>query len=100
MSGESVREAVPEAAARGSTPFEAKLEELLEQVVAGVVPAEQAVRTLRDLPFADLGFAKVDRHRELRQGHCEIVLAEGKSPGQVRSIVRQLVDGNAGPVLV
>jgi NCAIR mutase (PurE)-related protein len=82
------------------TPFEARLRDLLEQVSAGSISAREATETLRDLPFADLGFAKVDHHRELRQGACEIVLARGKTADQVEGIVRQLVEGNQGPVLV
>jgi NCAIR mutase (PurE)-related protein len=82
------------------TPFEARLQDLLERVAAGSVTAIDAAATLRDLPFADLGFARVDHHRELRQGMCEIVLAGGKTAAQVEGIVRQLIDGNDGPVLV
>jgi pyridinium-3,5-biscarboxylic acid mononucleotide synthase len=82
------------------TPFEARLRDLLERVSAGSISAQEATETLRDLPFADLGFAKVDHHRELRQGACEIVLAQGKTADQVEGIVRQLLDGNDGPVLV
>jgi NCAIR mutase (PurE)-related protein len=82
------------------SPFEGRLRELLAQVAEGEVSAEDATRRLRDLPFADLGFAKVDHHRELRQGSCEIVFGERKSPQQVAGIVRQLLDGNEGPILV
>ncbi len=81
-------------------PFEARLRTLLEQVAAGTASTDDALRTLRDLPFADLGFAKVDHHRELRQGACEIVLARGKTVEHVEAIVRQLVHFNEGPVLV
>jgi pyridinium-3,5-biscarboxylic acid mononucleotide synthase len=83
-----------------STPFEVRLRDLLGQVAAGAVSAEEAAGALRDLPFADLGFAKVDHHRELRQGACEIVLAGGKTADQVEGIVRQLIEGNEGPILV
>lgn len=83
-----------------ATPFEARLHELLGQVAAGSVPAAEAVERLRDLPFADLGYARVDRHRELRQGLAEVVFAPGKTVEQVEGIVRQLLAGNAGPVLV
>jgi NCAIR mutase (PurE)-related protein len=85
---------------RARTPFEARLRDLLDQVASGVVSAEEAAGTLRDLPFADLGFAKVDHHRELRQGVCEIVLAAGKSAEQVEGIVHQLIEGNVGPILM
>jgi NCAIR mutase (PurE)-related protein len=92
----------PIAADRGGarTPFEARLQELLERVAEGAISADEAAAALRDLPFADLGFAKVDHHRELRQGASEIVLARGKSADQVEGIVRQLIEGNEGPVLV
>jgi NCAIR mutase (PurE)-related protein len=82
------------------TPFEARLRDLLDGVAEGSVRPDEAAARLRDLPFADLGFAKVDHHRELRQGVCEIVLARGKTADQVEAIVRQLVEGNTGPILV
>lgn len=82
------------------TPFEAKLSDLLAGVASGEVDPADAFESLRDLPFSDLGFAKVDHHRELRQGACEIVLGAGKTVEQVRAIVERLVEGNAGPVLV
>lgn len=72
----------------------------MARVSAGEISAEQATAQLRDLPFADLGFARVDHHRELRQGSCEIVYASGKSVAQVEGIVRQLLEGNSGPILV
>ncbi len=83
-----------------TSPFEGRIVELLARVAAGDLTAEEAVEQLRDLPFADLGFAKVDHHRELRQGSCEVVYASGKSSDQVAGIVRQLLDGNSGPILV
>ncbi|HYV02719.1 MAG TPA: hypothetical protein VEM93_10370, partial [Actinomycetota bacterium] len=81
-------------------PFEERLRELMRGVADGSVTVEAATRALRDLPFADLGFAKVDHHRELRQGLCEVVYAEGKTIDQVEGIVSRLLAGNRGPVLV
>jgi NCAIR mutase (PurE)-related protein len=83
----------------GST-YERLLADLLERVAAGEVDPALAAARLRDLPFSDLGFARVDHHRELRQGACEIVYGRGKTPEQVEAIVRRLVEVNAGPVLV
>src|SRR5947208_827927 len=83
-----------------SPPFEARLMTVLRSVAEQDLPAEAALALIRDLPFSDLGFAKVDHHRELRQGACEIVYAEGKSPEQLRSIVERLLLNNAGPVLI
>ena len=82
------------------TAYEARLADLLARVSSGEVTPGDAARELRDLPFSDLGFAKVDHHRELRQGACEIVYAEGKTPEEVRSIVERLLSGNEGPILV
>jgi NCAIR mutase (PurE)-related protein len=89
-----------DAAVRPRSPFEGRINQLLARVAAGDLSAEEATEQLRDLPFADLGFAKVDHHRELRQGACEVVYASGKTVAQVEGIVRQLLDGNSGPILV
>ena len=60
---------------------------------------DEALRQLRDLPYQDLGFAKVDHHRPLRTGWPEVVLGKGKSPVQVAEIVAAL-KGRGHPVLV
>lgn len=77
-----------------------ELQTLLEQVSRGDVSPNAAVQQLASLPFVDLGFAKADTHRELRQGAPEAVLGEGKTPAEVVAIVNALVDGGAGSVLV
>ena len=79
---------------------EATLLRLLEDVRAGAVHPDDALAALRRLPFADLGFARVDHHRGLRQGVAETVYGPGKTPTQVAAIVAELLDGGAGPVLV
>jgi NCAIR mutase (PurE)-related protein len=83
-----------------TSAYEGRLRDLLERVAQGTVTPGDAAHELRDLPFSDLGFAKVDHHRELRQGHCEIVYAEGKLPEEVSAIVGRLLSGNDGPILV
>src|SRR6266849_2289564 len=100
MSGEVARLHPEQESAPPATPYERRLGELLESVASGVTSAEEARRALRDLPFADLGFAKVDHHRELRQGACEIVFAQPKSAEEVQAIVEKLIEGNEGPILV
>jgi NCAIR mutase (PurE)-related protein len=67
------------------------LRELLEELRAGRVTVERALDRLRHLPFEDLGFAKIDHHRALRQGFAEVVFARGKTPGQVATIVRGML---------
>ena len=74
--------------------------DLLERVGRGEVTPAEALDRLGGLPFRDLGFARVDLHRELRQGAPEAVLAQGKTPEQVVGIVHAMVDGGAGSVLV
>jgi NCAIR mutase (PurE)-related protein len=83
----------------GST-FELRLRALLEKVASGEIPALVATQELRDLPFSDLGYAKIDHHRELRQGNCEIVYGKGKTVAEIGGIVSGLLAGNEGPVLV
>ena len=61
---------------------------------------KDALQRLSSLPYLDLGFARVDVHRELRQGAPEAVLAEGKTSEQVVVIVQTMLEGGAGSVLV
>jgi pyridinium-3,5-biscarboxylic acid mononucleotide synthase len=67
------------------------IERLLESVRAGKVSVARAVDQLRHMPFEDLGFAKIDHHRGLRQGFAEVVYAKGKTSQQVVAIVRGML---------
>lgn len=69
---------------------EEKLAQLLEEVRRGAVPVEQALKRLQHLPFEDLGFAKVDHHRALRQGFPEVILGEGKEVPDIAAIARAI----------
>lgn len=64
----------------------ATLDTILAAVAARRITPAQAVAQLRHWPFEDLGFARVDHHRPLRQGMAEVILAEGKTPAQVAAI--------------
>src|SRR3954447_3696995 len=68
-----------------------QLQELLERVRDGNVPVSDALHRLRDLPFQDLGFAKVDHHRAVRHGMPEVILGQGKTPEQVGRIASALL---------
>lgn len=70
---------------------EQELRRLLAEVRRGALSIERAVATLRQLPFEDLGFAKVDHHRPLRQGFPEVVYARGKTAAQVAGIVASML---------
>src|SRR5687768_10167410 len=63
---------------------------LLENVQSGILTPDAALARLRDLPFEDLDFAKVDHHRGLRQGFPEVIFSQGKTPAQVAAIAAAL----------
>jgi NCAIR mutase (PurE)-related protein len=79
---------------------DAALQRLLADVRSGAVHPDDAAAELRRLPFADLGFARVDHHRALRQGLPEAVYGPGKAPEHAAAIVTELLDGGAAPVLL
>ena len=64
---------------------------ILESVKAGELAPEVAIERLKHLPFEDLGFAKVDHHRALRQGFAEVIFGKGKTPQQVAAIVKAML---------
>jgi len=66
------------------------IEALLIEVREGRSGVAEAMERLRDLPFEDLGFAKVDHHRSLRTGMPEVIFAEGKTPAQVAQIFNRM----------
>jgi len=67
-----------------------RLREILEQVAAGADSPEAALEKIRHLPFEDLGFAKVDHHRDLRSGFPEVIFGQGKTNEQIVGIARKL----------
>jgi NCAIR mutase (PurE)-related protein len=68
-----------------------ELLKILELVKLGAFSPEKAAERLKHLPFEDLGFAKVDHHRALRQGFAEVVFGKGKTPTQVAGIVHAML---------
>jgi hypothetical protein len=70
--------------------------DLLEHVRGGTVEVAEAEKRLldylRDLPFEDLGFARVDHHRVLRQGFPEVILGVGKTPAQIAAIADRIIE--------
>lgn len=65
-----------------------EIEKLLNNVKKGETSIEEALDTLKNFPYTDLGFARIDNHREMRTGFPEIIYCAGKSVEQVREIVR------------
>ncbi|MCU1497309.1 MAG: Circadian phase modifier [Acidimicrobiales bacterium] len=79
---------------------EAALRHLLEDVRTGATRPDDAVEALRHLPYADLGFARVDHHRHLRQGMAEAVYGPGKTADQAARIVSELLTRSASAPVV
>ncbi len=67
-----------------------RLRALLEQVAQGALSVDAALNALRDLPYQNLDFARIDHHRALRKGFPEVVFCQGKTPEQVAAIVQGL----------
>jgi pyridinium-3,5-biscarboxylic acid mononucleotide synthase len=67
------------------------IRQLLEAVRRGDEKVERAVERLRHMPYEDLGFAKIDHHRALRQGYPEVIYGRGKTAAQVAGIVRGML---------
>jgi hypothetical protein len=67
-----------------------KLEDLLKNVKSGETTLGEAIAQLKSLPFEDLGFTRIDHHRSLRKGFPEVIWGEGKTSGQILSIMKQL----------
>jgi NCAIR mutase (PurE)-related protein len=68
-----------------------RLEEVLEKVREGRLSPKKALESLKDYPYQDLGFAKVDHHREVLKGYPEIVYGLGKTPDQIVRISREII---------
>jgi NCAIR mutase (PurE)-related protein len=80
-----------------------ELQKLLDAVRAGTVDSAAAAArigmALQQAPFEDLGFARVDTHRELRQGFPEVILGLGKTPTQIAAIASRIIE-HGQPLLI
>ncbi len=70
------------------TPEEIK--KILEEVKTGKASVDDAMNHLRNLPFEDVGFAKIDHHRELRTGYPEVIFCSGKTTEQLLKIIAMM----------
>jgi NCAIR mutase (PurE)-related protein len=69
-----------------------EIEKLLTDIKNGDTSIENALEVLKDFPYTDLGFARIDNHREMRTGYPEIIYCAGKSIGQVSEIFRVMTE--------
>ncbi len=70
------------------------LRELLEKVRSNEVDIETALNSLKDLPYKDIGLARVDNHRSLRNGFPEVIYCEGKSLEEIKAIITEMLKTN------
>ena len=77
-----------------------ELKELLEKVAEGELSADEAALKFRLKPFEDLGFAKIDHHRALRQGAAEVIYGAGKTDEQIIKITRNMLENGQKTVLI
>ena len=73
---------------------------LLEGVEKGTISVDQALLQLKHRPFEDLGYAKVDLHRKLRQGAGEVIYGAGKTAGQICGILESMTQNDQKNVLI
>ena len=76
------------------------IKQLLDDVAAGRIAPDEALGSLRNEPFEEMGFAKVDTHRGVRQGVSEVIYGEGKTPQQIAAITRKLLESGDRRVLI
>lgn len=74
--------------------------ELLRKVAEGKVSPEDAMLDLKEAPFEDLDYAKIDFHRSVRQGAAEVIYGAGKTPEQIRGIVCTMGERGCRNILV
>lgn len=79
---------------------QARLTDLLNKVADGTVSVEDAALQLKKEPFEDLGYAKLDYHRSIRQGAGEVIYGEGKTPEQIFGITKAFLEKGQSNVLI
>lgn len=74
--------------------------EMLNRVKEGTVSPDEALTRLKTAPFEDIGYAKIDNHRGIRQGVPEVIYGMGKTAGQICGIVDRMLENGAKDILV
>lgn len=77
-----------------------EVRELLENVKAGKISVDDAVLALKKKPFEDIGYAKIDLHRDLRQGAAEVIYGAGKTPEQICGILDSMKANGVKTILI
>lgn len=74
--------------------------DILKKVENGVISAEEAALKLKIQPFEDIGYAKIDYHRKLRQGAAEVIYGAGKTPEQIIGIAQRMTENGQKSILI
>lgn len=77
-----------------------EVKKILEDVKSGKLPVEEAVLMLKTAPFENLSYAKVDLHRELRQGIAEVIFGSGKTVDQIIGISREMLKNGLKTIII
>jgi hypothetical protein len=77
-----------------------ELKALLQQVAEGTASVDEAMLQFKEAPYQDLGFAKIDHHRSIRQGIAEVIYGAGKTPEQIKTIVRSMEEHGQKTILI
>ena len=76
------------------------IKQILESLERGDVTSEEALLKLKAAPFDDLGYAKVDNHRSIRQGVAEVIYGAGKTPSQIIGIMESMINNGQDRILI
>ena len=74
--------------------------ETLKAVRDGAVSPEEALKALQRAPFEDIGFAKIDHHRRMRNGNAEVIYGAGKTAEQIAAIVARMCEAGGSNILI
>ena len=77
-----------------------QIRQILEGVKSGQIPVEEALLAIKKQPFTDIGYAKVDLHRKIRQGAAEVIYGAGKTPEQMVGILKTMAANGQKTVLI
>ena len=76
------------------------IRQLLEAVRSGETPVDEALLEIKKAPFEDIGYAKVDLHRKIRQGAAEVIYGAGKTPEQIAGIIDTMQRNGQDRILI
>ena len=74
--------------------YKEQIKEILQSVKENKIKVEDAMEKLKNLPYEDIGFAKIDHHRALRKGFPEVVFCQSKTKEQAVAIIKKLASNN------